>query len=338
MDGPVQRQPTPASDPGCAQAPSRQEDATEANLERNRPAIGCVGFLNSLPLIDGLDQAAARALGDARGGRCRVHLDVPSRMLGLLEAGTADLALCPIIDYQRSSIPLAILPAGGIACHGRTLTVRLYSRIPPDRIDRVHADTDSHTSIVLLRVLLDRCYGRRPHVVPLEGPGHQPAGASRGKGSPRNGNGNGSAPEAMLLIGDKVVTAPPPTDLYPHQLDLGETWRELMDMPFIFAVWMARPGAELGHLPRVLAEVREHNLAHLDDLVARHAAAHGWPAGLARRYLGHWLRYRIGPDELEAMQRFWREARAIGAIEHIRPLQTWAPPTAAEPIAPTRAS
>eukprot|EP01026_Neomeris_dumetosa_P031025 TRINITY_DN24676_c0_g1_i1.p1 TRINITY_DN24676_c0_g1~~TRINITY_DN24676_c0_g1_i1.p1 ORF type:complete len:121 (+),score=24.19 TRINITY_DN24676_c0_g1_i1:3-365(+) len=49
--------------------------------------------------------------------------------------------------------------------------------------------------------------------------------------------------ESALLIGDKVVNAPPLDD-FPHQLDLGEQWKKLTNLPFVYAMWACRTGAE----------------------------------------------------------------------------------------------
>jgi chorismate dehydratase len=299
--------------------------------------IGCVSFLNSKPLIEGLD---------GRDG-LQVRFDVPSRLLADLEAGEVDAALCPVIDYQRSRVPLKIVPAGGIGCAGTTLTVRLYSRVPLAQITRVHADTDSHTSVALLRVLLAEMYGLRPRVVGYRAP--QVPGAianfqlpianlrDRNTDHPRQsnaaapsanwqseiGNWQSSAtrwPQAMLLIGDKVVTDSPPAVRYPHQLDLGHAWHELTGLPFVFAIWMARAETDLGDLPAVLRETRRCNARRIDALVARHAAAHGWPADLARQYLGHWLQYDIRRPQIQAMETFFAKAHRLGLIPKLRPL------------------
>jgi len=256
--------------------------------------VGCVSFLNALPLIDGLS-----GVGEGGGAGPRVVADVPSRLLEGLEGGRFDVALCPVIDYQRASTPLSIVPAGGIGCDGPTLTVRLFSRVPWGRVDVLHADADSHTSVALARVVFRERFGRTPEVVDFNA---------------RRRGGGGGWPETVLLIGDKVVTGGPPADDYPYQLDLGEAWRALSGGPFVFAVWMARRGAALGELPAILQRRREVNAGRIDAIVRSHAAAHGWPAALARRYLGSMLRYGVGARELAAIEDFWARAAAAGAL------------------------
>lgn len=268
--------------------------------------LGCVSYLNAKPLIDGLD-----ALEDTL-----VRLDVPSRLMEDLCAGEVDIALCPVIDYFRSPVPLEIVPVGGIGCRGPTLTVRLFSRVPLDQIEAVHTDSDSHTSVALLRVLLAERLSLRPRIIDFT-----PAGA--GKPPPATASPAAApAPEAMLLIGDKVITDAPKPELYPHQIDLGESWHALTGLPFVFAVWMAQPNADLGDLPRILQERRLANAGRIDAIVARHASERRWPPALAAHYLGSLLRYHVGDEELDAIRRFGEAAYRLGLIDELRPLRT----------------
>jgi chorismate dehydratase len=119
--------------------------------------------------------------------------------------------------------------------------------------------------------------------------------------------------EALLLIGDKVVCEEPAG--FEHQLDLGQAWKELTGLPFVFAVWMARDGVELGELPVRLEEARREGLRHVEEIIAEHAIPRGWPAEVARRYLTSYLKYDVGPRQLHAIREFHRLAAKHGAIE-----------------------
>lgn len=282
-----------------------------ADAARAMVRLGCVSFLNARPLIEDLTEHAAAAGQPA----LTVRYDVPSRLLADLESGDVDLALCPVIDYQRSRVPLVIVPAGGIGCDGPTLTVRLYSRTPFDRIETVHADTDSHTSVCLLRILLDRVYGCRPRFIEHDA---------------RHASGGETSPAALLLIGDKVVHAAPPAALYSHQLDLGEAWHGLTGLPFVFAVWMARQesvddgaaGARIAAAARQLTAARLRNAGRIDAIAARRATAAGWPTDLAAEYLGRMLRYGIGARQMRAIEQFFSMAYDLKLINAVRPLRT----------------
>ena len=263
--------------------------------------VGCVSFLNARPLIDGLvDDGGERTID--------LKLNVPSGLLADLEQGSADVALCPVIDYYRSRTPLVILPTGGIASRGQTMTVKLYSRVPIEEIKTVYADTDSHTSVALLQVVLARTYNIRPAIIDFN---------AREQTAERRIVDD---PPTVLLIGDKVVTAAPNETDYPYQLDLGEAWAAQTGLPFVFAVWMARRGVDLGPVPRLLEARRADNVGRIDRIVADHAEAHGWPRDLAVRYLGQLLHYEIGPTQLEAIELFAAKAYELGLIDAPRPL------------------
>jgi chorismate dehydratase len=244
--------------------------------------IGSVSFLNAKPLIYGLEEAKGLDL----------KLDVPSRLLdGLLDA-RFDVALLPVIDYQRMA-GLRLLTSGGIGSDGRTLTVRIFSPVPIPQIATLACDTDSHTSVALARIILGESFGIRPEFVALN---------------------SASANEqlARLLIGDKVVCEEPAGLM--HQLDLGEAWKQLTGLPFVFAAWMARGDVDLGDLPGRLEQAKRVGLQHVDEIITRHAVPRGWPTAIAREYLIERLQYDIGPSHLQAIRRFHQYAYEYGLI------------------------
>lgn len=267
--------------------------------------IGAVSYLNTLPLIEGLEKL--------RG--VEFTLSAPSGLIELLLSGRVDVALAPVIDAQRAPQALALLPVGIIGCDGPTMTVRLYSVRPFQNIKRLHVDVDSHTSVALARVLLKKQFGAAPEVVEFDTVHRSGASAER------------EWPEAMLLIGDKVVADAPPEERYPHQLDLGEAWKELTGLPFVYAAWMCR--ADEANSPAireaavVLDRQRRHNAMRLDWIAAKRGPEHGWTAELASTYLGAMLRYEVGERERRAVDAFYDAAAELGLIETRRPTM-WA--------------
>jgi chorismate dehydratase len=244
--------------------------------------LGSVSFLNAKPLIYGLENHDDLEL----------TLDVPSRLLGGMESGRFDVALLPVIDYQR--LPgLRLLTAGGIGCDGPTMTVRIFSRVPIDEMRTLACDTDSHTSVALARIVLAEHFGVRPAFVPL---GERPQDDG----------------EARLLIGDKVVCDEPAG--FPHQIDLGEAWKALTGLPFVFAAWMARAGVELGDLANTLDRARREGVRNVDQIVRQHAVPGGWPPDIARHYLTQYLRFEIGPAQVGAIREFLARAARHGII------------------------
>ena len=263
--------------------------------------VGVVSFINTLPLIDGLENLADVSLRHS----------VPSLLIDELLAGRVDVALCSSIDYLRSPTPLALLPVGMLGCDGPTMTVRLYSNKPLHEITSVHCDTDSHTSVALLRILMREMHGNDPQIIDYEAREHVA------------GNQVVEWPDAMLLIGDKVTTDSPPAVRYPHQLDLGEAWHELTGLPFVFALWMTLEDVDPDRLRMVsiaLDRQRRHNRERLDRILRTRVAHTKWPLDLARTYLMDRLRYDVDERAVEGLERFFELAASHGLVESARPL------------------
>ncbi len=276
--------------------------------------IGCVKYLNTLPLIEGL--------GTWRD--CELVASAPSGLIGMLRRGEVDVALASVIDaaggtqghmahghmaHSEGAEPgVVLLPVGMIGCEGATLTVRVFSRVPIEQITRVAVDTESHTSVVLLQVLMWKKFGTRVTIEVLSEERHRGIEASRHQG--------GGTPEALLLIGDKVVTDAPSHAEYPHQMDLGAAWKELTGLPFVYAVWMCRAGEQDSLKVRTAAKMLErsrlHNATRMDWVVGQHAEERGWPRDLAATYVGSLLKYAIGEPEREAVEKFIAWAGEMG--------------------------
>ncbi len=256
--------------------------------------LGIVRYFNALPLVEGLEAFSQMNLTSA----------VPSHIGSMLEQNEIDIGLVSLIDLATTKVPFAILPVGMIGCEGPTLTVRLFSKVPPADIRTLAVDTDSHTSVALARIILAKVHGINPDIVDFDA---------------REGVANGQSdpwPEAVLLIGDKVVNASPPSIRYPHQIDLGQAWFDLTGLPFVYATWMCRledaHGSAMCEVAALLERQRLRNLARIDWLVSARADAHNWPHDLAREYLGHRLRYSFGERERQAIKRFFTETESLG--------------------------
>lgn len=282
--------------------------------------LGYVKYLNTLPLVQGL----------AMCGDVSLHAAVPSHLIDMLVADEIDIGLVSLIDAAKQSEDLALLPVGMIGCDGPTLTVRLFSSVPLYELREVHADTDSHTSTVLLQVLLHEMHGIRTKIVPFDArervairstdaaiparPGETSSASSRI--APNSAEIASEWPAAMLLIGDKVVTDSPPAVRYPHQLDLGEAWKKLTGLPFMYAVWMCRRSltgdARIRLAAALLDRQRRHNATRLDWIVATSAKDRAWPDDLARTYVGSLLRYDVTSEAQSATERFITMAAKLG--------------------------
>jgi len=249
--------------------------------------LGVVSFLNSRPLIEGVDRDSAGV---------EIVFDVPSALPALLDRGAVDAALVPVIDFVRPGRSWSILSDACIGCDGETLTVRVFARVPPEEIHTLYVDGDSHTSVVLASLIWRELYGRQLRIMP-----YQPSVARE-------------QCDAVLLIGDKVINARPiELDI---QIDLGGAWKSLTGLPFVFAVWAAKRERELGDLARMLVGARDLGLASLDYIAENLAPGMGWPVELARRYLTRRLVFKLGPRQREGLRLFLELANKNGLVAH----------------------
>ena len=278
--------------------------------------VAAVRYMNTLPLIEGLEQVEGVSF----------ELSAPARIADLVRAGDVDIGLISVVALARPGEPLTALPVGMIGCAGETYTVRLYSKIPLDRVTRVHADADSHTSVVLARLVLHLSNGTTPDTTPFNS--SDLAGASER-----------DWPETLLLIGDKVVSTPPPAGVYEHELDLGEAWHAATGRGFVYAVWACRTADAEPDAPRrraielaaaLLDRQRLHNATRIDAIVRASAPARGWPIDTARRYLNELLRYQFNDDARADAQTFLDQAHAAKLLPKatLRTLDAWRPAAA----------
>jgi chorismate dehydratase len=255
--------------------------------------LGVVSFLNALPLHEAL------------GGREDVAIRpaVPSRLREMLMAGECDVALLPIVDTWRRQDRLVLLSDACIASDGETMTVRVFSKLPPDKVEQLHVDGDSRTSVILAQLLWLELYGRRLDLKPYRGDGDGPR---------TDGHAAASGVESVLLIGDKVVRDAPRG--FGFEVDLGAAWKHLTGLPFVFAAWF---GTKVHH-PRAIAAVlqaaRDAGVANLERIANEHAARHGWPRDTALKYLRDIMRYTLTDEMRQAMDRFFRLADKHGLL------------------------
>ena len=259
--------------------------------------LGVVNFLNATPLIDGI----------ASIGGIELVPKVPSDLVGCVDRNNVDIALASSIDYQRCDEALSILPVGVLSSEGETLTVRLCSKKPFASITEVHCDTDSHTSVALLQIILYNEYGITPTITSCD---------------VRVLRESKEWPDTVLMIGDKVVTSANNTE-YPLQLDLGEAWFAQTKLPFVFAMWFGKtclPAELVRRASMVLDRQRRYNAQRIEQVVSEHAGAKGWDTKFAYRYLTEHIEYFFTEKHEESLELFFAQAHARGLLEKVKPL------------------
>jgi len=210
-----------------------------------------------------------------------------------LAAGELDVALIPSVEFFQHP-EYRIVSDACIACRGPVLSVKLFSRVPADRIGTLALDEGSRTSAALVRILLRERYGLSPLLRPL------PIGAGL----------DSTNADAVLLIGDRAIQSPP--GRFAEVWDLGDEWCRWAELPFVFAMWTARAGVDLNGLEAALADARDLGISHLERIAAAEAAARGLTVPQCVSYLRDNLHFYLGPREQAGLQLFYERAVGLG--------------------------
>ena len=171
-----------------------------------------VSYQNTLPLRAGIERLHESGVID-------LVLDKPNRATRRFAGGEFVLGLLPVA--AQLAIPEA-LPFGrfGIVSDGFVGSVGIFSERPLDELSAVYLDYDSRSSVLLARILLHHHWRLTPKLIAAE-PGYRE----------RIGRDVGG-----VIIGDPAIEA---RERFPFYYDLGAAWKEMTNLPFVFAAWLS---------------------------------------------------------------------------------------------------
>ena len=257
--------------------------------------IGHFEFLNGYPLYFGLEK-------NEGWGCFELVRGVPTYLNRLLLAGELDISPVSSVEYARNADSLILLPSISITADGAVDSIRLISRKPVGEVRSVALTGQSATSVVLLQIILSQGYGIDAEYAPLGGSVAEALEAGT---------------DGVLLIGDQALEAFY-REGWTESYDLGKLWKELTELPMVFAVWAVRRRF-FRERPDETAEFEERMLysldycrGHWDEVVEAAAAAYPFDRELLRSYFAK-LRYDLTDDYRRGLEEFYRRAADIGA-------------------------
>ncbi len=262
--------------------------------------LGCVSYLNTLPLIDTLDPQEVEKITRP-----------PAELLELLLKGQVNAALLPIVNYFETP-NLFLIPNIAIACRGPVQSVKLYlseEQNPPispftkggcgdlTHLKTIYLDPESRTSHALLKVLLQKKYKLDLNQIQF--------------------TSNLSHPniQAKLLIGDKTFKE------NGDSVDLGQEWQEWAHKPFVFAAWMTNK-PQYSELSPILQKSRDNGLKNIEKIIENISNAPHPPLNLRggeeklREYFTKNLYYYMGEEELAGIRHFFKLLKPIEGYTH----------------------
>jgi chorismate dehydratase len=257
--------------------------------------IGAVSYLNTRPLVHGLE-------AERESGAFDLSYAAPAELADRMVAGDLDLALLPAIEL--AGMPeLEVVPGLGIVTFGASRSVLLVSNKPLDEVETVALDPESRTSNALARVLFAKVWHRQP--------AFRPGSRALTESLERC--------DAAVRIGDKALFDPIPGGC--HVQDLGTVWTERTRLPFVFAIWAARPGVVTRDLYKRLHDSRRRGKASIERIARDYTWRGRAHPEVALAYLTRNIVYRLGSSEIDAMKVFFRTAAEIGVITEVPPIR-----------------
>jgi chorismate dehydratase len=242
--------------------------------------VGIVNYLNTKPLIFGLEQEPVSALIDLKGGH-------PAAIAEMLLSGSIDIGL----------VPVAIIPhlpsyhiAGNycIGTEGEIASVALFSDVPMQEIRKVYLDYQSRTSVALLKYLMKDYWGISPEIIVTKNEDYRAAL----KGT-----------TAGLVIGDRAFEQ---RKISNYIFDLGSEWRAITGLPFVFAAWVSTQ-----KLPNDFIELFDKanglGLSNIDEIVAQN------PFALydLKKYYNLHLSYNLDERKKKGMELFLEVTKSL---------------------------
>ncbi len=251
--------------------------------------VGSVPYLNAKPLVRMFEE-----LGD--DSPVKVIYDVPSRLPKLLEEGTVQAIMVSSIEALRQP-GKRIAQGVCIGTQKDVMSVRIFSKVSPKRIETLALDQSSMTSNALARIILKERYDVAPEVS-YAAPNLQEMLVNH---------------DACVLIGDNGMREEGPGL---HVLDLGLEWHRLKGLPFVWAVWLGNEGLD-PILSKHLVSAELWGRANIDRVLATAPAETGLPFATCERYLHRIMHYQLEDKELHGLKEFGRELHKFGLVDPV---------------------
>jgi chorismate dehydratase len=252
-----------------------------------KPKLGCVPFLNAKPLIAWFSES----------NTAEVVFENPSLLGPMVDRGEVDAAIASsFFAVQDTSLKIA---AGvSISSIGPVKSVRLFSRVPFNKIESLALDSASMTSNHLARIILCESYSVLPNC------------ESRRADLEKMLNEF----EAAVLIGDAGMTA---DGNGLHVLDLGEAWAQLTGEPFVWAFWVGRDGLT-EDLASQMKRAKDFGQRELQSISQSAATELGLSPQATLDYLTNAIDFNLTESHMRGYNLFGERCKSMGFANSFR--------------------
>jgi len=238
-------------------------------------------------------------------GESEVEL-VDATPAGCAEAllhGQADVALVPVIEYQRQ-IDLRVVDDVCVGSKQRVRSVVLVSRLNDLReVQKVALDESSRTSATLVKILFREFMDTEPQWTT-------------------------SRPdvEIMLRENDAALIIGDPAMSFRRQgleiFDLAALWRKYTGLGFVFAMWMTRGKSALQTAKIDFRSARDEGLARIEEILDFYQPRLGLPRNELRVYLQENISFYLDDEMRAGLDLYYRLAQKHGLLATVKPLKS----------------
>jgi len=201
--------------------------------------IGAVSYLNTRPLLFGLEQSDLMAEIDlVKAYPAKIAQDL---IEGNIDMGLVPVAIMPFLKEAHLDSKYCIGAEGDVA------SVCIFSEVPMEQIQKVYLDYQSRTSVQLARILLKQYWKKEVEFIKAE------------EGYIQNIKGN----TAGIIIGDRALGA---RSNFPFIYDLAGAWIDHTGHPFVFATWIANKSIPPAFM-EAFDKATSYGLSHLQEVI-----------------------------------------------------------------------
>ena len=248
-----------------------------------RLRVGVVSFLNAQPLWVALERDPDIELIPGN----------PAELSQMMAQGRLDLGVLPAVEALRLE-ECELVTELGVAAQGPVESVGIFTKLQSgDTVEAnsLRVDQRSRTSVALARIILG-ALDVTPEIT---------------AGEVRPELFENYTESALLLIGDDCLRA---RAMWPDWrfLDLGQAWFEWTGLPFVFAVWTARPGVLTAALRRKLNDALNLGQLEISSLAKASRAATKQSEAYLTNYLTKVIRNRLDQRCMQGLVEFARRA------------------------------
>ncbi len=263
--------------------------------------LGYINYLNCYPFYYSMIEKKPLEGVDVFPG-------YPSELNKMMLSGELDMSPVSAAAYADLQGRALILPDFCLSSIGYVRSVVLISRVPIEELDgrRLGLSSASQTSVVLLKILLEKYYGLRPVYLPARP------------------NPSLDDIDAALVIGNEAMFNE--VEPIPYTYDLGDLWLRKTGYPVVFAVFTVQKNSIPQHRDAIGRVIESYN----KSLLCLHTEREALIACAAKKYPEiHYdidtyytlLKFEFTHDLKQALQFYFTEAASLGLLKKVEGLQ-----------------